>query len=62
MMFLAMLGLVLGAGFMVLGWLLAVNRWNRLLQKPVSAPPQNFFPFQPAAVRRPGIWLAVRAV
>ena len=61
MMFLAMQGLALGVGFMVLGWLLAVNRRNRLLQKPAIAPAQNFFPFQPPVLRRPESWLAVRA-
>jgi hypothetical protein len=59
MLLLALLGLALGFGFMILGWMLAVHRRNRLLQKHIL-PTQNFFPFQPQTVPRPGCWLAVR--
>ncbi len=57
-----MQGLALGIGFMVLGWMLAINRRNQLAQKPVIAPAQNFFLYPPTAVRRPESWLAVRGV
>ena len=62
LLFLALLGLALGIGFMVLGGMLAVDRRNRLRQWPAIAPAQNFFLFQPPAVRRPESWLAIRAV
>ena len=61
LLFLALLGLALGLGFMFLGGMLAVHRRNRLDQKIIS-PAQNFFPFQPSTVRRPGCWLAIRAI
>ena len=60
LLLLAMQGLALGIGFMVLGWMLAVHRWNRRVQKSIS-PAQNFFPFQPATTPRPICWLAIRA-
>ena len=62
LLFLALLGLALGFGLMVLGWMLAVHRRNRLVQKQILSPAQNFFLFQPPAVRRPESWLAIRAV
>ncbi len=55
-------GLALGIGFMVLGWMLAVQRRNRLAQLRAPAPAQSFFPFQSVPVRRPEVWLAIRAV
>jgi hypothetical protein len=61
LMLLAMQGLALGIGFMVLGWMLAVHRRNRLAQKNVSSV-LSFLPFQPATVARPESWLAIRAV
>jgi hypothetical protein len=60
LMLLALQGLALGIGFIILGWMLAVHRWNRRGRTPLS-PAQNFFPFQPAAVTRPICWLAIRA-
>jgi hypothetical protein len=62
LLFLALLGLGLGFGFMVLGWMLAVNRRNRFAQKKIISPPQNLFLFPPPVVRRPESWLAIRAV
>ena len=61
LMLLAMMGLALGIGFMMLGWMLAVQRRNRLTQKEFS-PAQNFFLKQPATLQRPDCWLAIRAV
>ena len=61
MMLLAMQGLALGIGFMILGWMLAGRHRQRLAPKDFSSS-QNFFPFQPTTVRRPCGWLAVRAV
>lgn len=61
MMLLAMQGLALGIGFMILGWMLAVHRRNRLTPQAIP-PAQNFFPFKPPTVRRPCCWVAVRGV
>ena len=61
-MLLALQGLALGIGFMILGWMLAVHRRNRRDQKAPAAPAQNFFPFQTPVLRRPEGWLAIRAV
>ena len=60
LLLLAMEGLALGIGFMILGWMLAVHRRNRRGQQNLS-PTLDFFPFQPATVRRPTCWVAVRA-
>jgi len=60
LLFLAMQGLALGIGLMILGWMLAVHRRNRLVQKKTSAPP-NLFPLQPTTLPRPCCWVAVRA-
>jgi hypothetical protein len=58
-MLLAMQGLALGIGFMVLGWMLAVHRRQRL--SPAKLPAREFL-FQSVPVRRPCVWAAVRAV
>lgn len=60
-MLLAVHGLALGLGFMILGWMMAVHRRERLQQKN-SAPSQHFFPFQTSAPTRPGCWIAIRSV
>ena len=60
-MLLALQGLALGIGFMMLGWMLALHRRNRLAQKEIS-PAQNFFPLQTSTLQRPECWLAIRAV
>jgi len=60
-MLLATQGLALAIGFMILGWMLAVQRRNRLTQMEIS-PAQNFFTRQPAKLQRPDCWLAIRAV
>jgi len=58
-MLLAMQGLALGIGFMVLGWMLAAHRRQRLA--PATVPAREFgIPSVP--VRRPCVWAAVRAV
>jgi hypothetical protein len=62
LLLLAMQGLALGIGCMVLGWMLAMHRRNQLVQKQIIFPNRNFFPFQRATVRRPDSWLAIRAV
>ena len=61
LLLLALQGLALGIGLMMLGWMLAVHRRNRLAEKNVSSA-QNFFSFQPASLQRPNCWLAIRAV
>jgi hypothetical protein len=61
MMLLAMQGLALGIGFMILGWMLAGHSRNQLAPQAIS-PAQNFFPFPPPTVRRPCCWVAVRGV
>ncbi len=58
LMLLAMQGLALGIGFMILGWMLAVHRRQRLA--PAAAPAREFI-FQSVPVRRPSCWMAVRA-
>ena len=60
-MLLAMMGLALGIGLVMLGWMLAVQRRNWRVQKNLTSA-QNFFPFQPSAGQRPDCWLAIRAV
>lgn len=60
MMLLAWLGVALGIGFIVLGWMLAVHRRQRLEQK-VFTPALNFFPFQSPSPNRLNCWLAVRS-
>jgi len=59
---LAMQGLALGIGFLILGWMLALHRRRRRLEQTVFSPSLNFFPFQPQTGHRPGCWLAVRSV
>jgi hypothetical protein len=59
LMVLAMLGLVLGFGFIILGLLLAVHRRLRRTREKLF-PVQNFFPVaEPPA--RPVCWLAIRS-
>lgn len=61
LLLLAVHGLALGVGFMILGWMLAVHRRQQLLLK--SAPPtSNFIPLFPAAPVRPCCWIAIRSV
>ena len=55
-----MQGVALGIGFMILGWMLAVHRRERLVSKPARS--QYFFPFQPQRPTRPACWLAIRSV
>lgn len=59
-MLLAMQGLALGIGFLVLGWMLAVHRRERLRAR--SLAPQNLFPFPAQKPARPACWLAIRSV
>src|SRR5665213_583042 len=59
---LAMNGLALGIGFLILGWMLALHRRRRRLEQTVFSPALNFFPFQSQSAHRPGCWLAVRSV
>jgi hypothetical protein len=56
---LALKGLALGIGFVILGWMLAGQRRQRLLEN--ASPAQNFFPFKSAG-QRPACWLAIRSV
>lgn len=60
LLLLAMMGLALGIGFVVLGWMLAVHRRNLRAQKN-QVPALDFFPFH-TTLPRPGCWLALRAV
>jgi hypothetical protein len=60
LMLLAMQGLALGIGFIILGWMLAVHRRERLQSKSMEA--QHFFPFLPQTTARPGCWVAIRSV
>jgi len=59
-MLLAMQGIALGIGFMVLGWMLAIHRRTRLQKhsEPVAA---ALFP-HPQPLPRPVCWLAIRSV
>ena len=59
-MLLAMQGLALGIGFIILGWMLAVHRRKRLEQKIIS-PLQSFFAAPAPAPRRPTCWMAIRS-
>ena len=61
LLLIALLGVALGSGFILLGWMLAVHRRQRLEHK-VFTPALNFFPFHFVAHHRPGCWLAIRSV
>ena len=61
MMLLAVQGVALGVGFVILGWMLAVHRLERLQQKQTS-PAQNFFLSTTKTPPRPCCWVAIRAV
>ena len=55
-----MQGLALGIAFIILGWMLATHRRERLKAKVSLA--QHFFPFQPRVISRPCCWMAIRSV
>lgn len=59
-MLLAMQGIALGIGFMILGWMLAIHRRNRLNPPPESA--EFPLPLPPTRIPRPICWLAIRSV
>jgi hypothetical protein len=60
MMLLAMQGLALGIGFLILSWMLAIHRRDRLR---VKAPlPRKLLPFHTQKQARPVCWLAIRSV
>jgi hypothetical protein len=59
-MLLAILGVALGIGFIILGWMLAVHRRQRS-ERIITTPVLNFFPFPPMAPQRPSSWLAIRS-
>lgn len=61
LLLLAVHGLALGVGFMILGWMMAVHRRQRRQEKN-TVPPQNFLPFLGATPLRPGCWIAIRSV
>lgn len=61
LMILALLGVVLGVGFIVLGWMMAAHRRQRLENKEIK-PAFNFHPFQKNSPVRPEGWIAVRSV
>ena len=61
MMLLAILGLALGVGFIILGWMIAVHRRQRL-ERTYLSPVHAFFPFQSNMPQRPNCWLAIRSV
>ena len=61
LLLLALQGLALGIGLLILGWMLAVHRRARREQK--SFPDAfNFFPLKSDSPPRPICWLAVRSV
>jgi len=60
MMLLALQGLALGIGFILLGWMLAVHRRQRLERQTLS-PLHSFFPAGNPAPARPVCWLAIRS-
>jgi hypothetical protein len=59
-MLLAILGLALGIGFLILGWMLALHRRQRL-DRLITTPVLNFFPFPTMSPQRPSSWLAIRS-
>jgi len=60
LLMLAVLGIVLGIGLLILGWMLAIHRRERL-DRLLSISPLSFFPFPNASPQRPGCWLAIRS-
>lgn len=60
LLLLAMESLAVVIGLVILGWMLAVHRRERLQFK--ASPAQHFFPFQPQISARPGCWVAIRSV
>lgn len=60
LLLLAILGLALGIGFLMLGWMLAVHRRQRL-DRLITTPVLNFFPFPTMSPQRPSCWLAIRS-
>ena len=58
---LALQALALGVGFVILGWMFAVQRRARREQKSF-AEAFSFFPSKTESVPRPACWLAVRSV
>jgi hypothetical protein len=61
LLLLAVHGFALGIGFVLLGWMLAMHRRERL-QRDISPPIQNFLHRQPPAPPRPCCWMAIRSV
>jgi hypothetical protein len=60
LLLLAMQGLAVAIGLVILGWMLIVQRRAR---SPLPMPAaQNFFPLSPASPNRPGCWIAIRSV
>lgn len=62
LLLLAVHGLALGIGFVILAWMLALRRRERLQQQNAPAKTQDFFRFQPATPPRPCCWIAIRSV
>jgi hypothetical protein len=61
LMLLALQGVVVGIGFIILGWMLAARRWKKAQGGPAA--PIQFFPSYPApAGHRPSCWMAIRSV
>ncbi len=58
-MLLAMQGLALGIGFIILGWMLAIHRRERLRAKPLAE--KRTPSFRSNLPRRPCCWLAIRS-
>ena len=59
-MMLSVFGTALGIGFLILGWMLAVHRRQRL-ERNTSVSGHGFFPFPTISPQRPGCWLAIRS-
>jgi hypothetical protein len=59
-MMLGVLGSALGIGFLILGWMLAVHRRQRLERKSAGIG-LSFFSFPGISPQRPGCWLAIRS-
>lgn len=61
LLLLALQGIALGIGFMILGWMLAMHRRMRR-QPPNPAALENLLPFTAQKSLRPSSWLAIRSV
>ncbi len=59
-MLLALLGFSLGAGFVLLGWMLLIRRRELVRERFLS--PKSFFTGETKLTHRPACWLAIRAV